>query len=298
MNKELLLHKWLNGEATPEEFERLRQDPDYVDLVELAAESSHFTLPEFDKDEHWQKLTTKTTKPSKVRRLSPVSVAIRIAAVLVLGLFTYVFVFNTEEVITAQLAQKSELILPDDSRVTLNAGSELSYNKRGWQDERSVELNGEAFFEVAKGQRFDVETEGGMVSVLGTEFNVKNRKDGFSVTCYEGLVQVTLTDTIFKLPAGSAFRMESGKLVFSSTNRLTPSWMSGESDYTNANVGSVLEELGRQYDLKIDLQTKQEKSFSGSFTHNDLEMALRSICEPLELTYEIVDGTVTIYEAQ
>ena len=298
MNKELLLHKWLNGEATPEEFDLLRQDPDYVDLVELATESSHFTLPEFDKDELWKEVTTKTARPSKVRRLTPMSVAIRVAAVLVLGLFTYVFVFDTEEVITAQLAQKSELLLPDDSRVTLNAGSELSYDKRGWKDERSVELKGEAFFEVAKGQRFDVETEDGMVSVLGTEFNVRSRKDGFSVTCYEGLVQVTLTDTIFKLPAGSGFSMESGELVFSSTNKLTPSWMTGESDYTNTNVRYVLEELGRQYDLKVDLQSKQEKSFSGSFTHNDLELALRSVCEPLELTYEIVDGTVTIYEAQ
>ena len=49
-----------------------------------------------------------------------------------------------------------------------------------WKNERSVNLDGEGFFKVAKGSKFDVETSAGTVSVVGTQFNVKNRKDDMS----------------------------------------------------------------------------------------------------------------------
>ena len=72
-----------------------------------------------------------------------------------------------------------------------SAGSELNYNASKWGEKRELELKGEAFFDVEKGKRFDVNTELGKISVLGTEFNVLSRDSIFKVSCYEGLVQVT-----------------------------------------------------------------------------------------------------------
>ena len=69
----------------------------------------------------------------------------------------------------------------------LNELSQLEYNASKWDENRSLELKGEAFFDVEKGKRFDVTTEFGNVSVLGTEFNVLSRDSIFKVSCYEGL---------------------------------------------------------------------------------------------------------------
>jgi Fe2+-dicitrate sensor, membrane component len=65
--------------------------------------------------------------------------------------------------------------------VNLNSSSQLSYSKNKWDSKREVTLNGEAFFKVSKGSTFDVITLNGKVSVLGTQFNVKQRENYFEV---------------------------------------------------------------------------------------------------------------------
>jgi ferric-dicitrate binding protein FerR (iron transport regulator) len=58
----------------------------------------------------------------------------------------------------------------------LNAASKLSFNEKKWADQRALTLEGEAFFKVQKGQTFSVNTTAGVITVLGTQFNVKERK--------------------------------------------------------------------------------------------------------------------------
>ena len=70
----------------------------------------------------------------------------------------------------------------------------LKYASNKWDKKRRVRLEGEAFFKVAKGSTFTVDTKTGSVKVLGTQFNVKNRIGFFEVVCYEGLVGVTVSD--------------------------------------------------------------------------------------------------------
>jgi ferric-dicitrate binding protein FerR (iron transport regulator) len=84
--------------------------------------------------------------------------------------------------------------LPDQSQVLLNAGSQASFKSWDWSSNRAVSLQGEAYFKVAKGQKFTVETNLGSVTVLGTQFNVKARDNRFEVTCYEGKVQRSLSN--------------------------------------------------------------------------------------------------------
>ena len=105
---------------------------------------------------------------------------------------------------------KTEFHLPDSSFVALNMGSELYYTKKGWQTERRVELKGEAFFKVKKGSIFEVETDQGIISVLGTEFNVKSWNNYFEVTCYSGLVRVKTPKKTVQLSCHSVFRLIDG----------------------------------------------------------------------------------------
>ena len=81
--------------------------------------------------------------------------------------------------------------LPDGSEVHLNAATSISYKPYWWRFSRGVDMQGEAYFVVAKGEKFTVNAVMGSVEVLGTEFNVYARGDDFKVYCEEGRVKVS-----------------------------------------------------------------------------------------------------------
>ena len=114
---------------------------------------------------------------------------------------------------TANFGEKTTFSLPDNSEVVLNSGSEINYKKWNWDNNRRLELKGEAYFRVSKGRRFEVQTSLGKVSVLGTQFNVKARKNRFDVVCYEGRVKVNYANTQIILTHGQSVTFENGKQI-------------------------------------------------------------------------------------
>ena len=294
---EELLHKYLNNEATDAEIELLKQDADYAAMLELADRTAGLELPTFDQEHNWNEILKKRNSVGRVRSLRPIRSLLKVAAVLALVLTTYLFINSRDTTVSTDLAQKESVILPDQSEVILNAESELSYNKSNWNDSRELSLKGEAYFKVAKGKKFTVETDAGSVSVLGTQFNVRLRADGFQVYCYEGLVQVQTADTIFNLAAGNGMIQETGEVArFKKILESAPSWITHESSFVNSQLSAVLDELSRQYELVIKTNVSEGIRFSGSFTHKDINLALKTICQPLGLNFTISDGIVTIYE--
>jgi hypothetical protein len=99
-----------------------------------------------------------------------------------------VMYFYTKKIET-QLAQ-TEIFLPDNSRVNVFAQSTLTYKPLLWKFSRSVKLEGEGFFEVQKGKKFEVVSLKGKTVVLGTQFDVYARNDEYNVTCTSGKVRV------------------------------------------------------------------------------------------------------------
>ena len=113
---------------------------------------------------------------------------------------------------------------------------------------------------------------------------------------FEGLVSVAYKDTLVKVPAGNYLVIKENQFVsYSSIQTQAPSWIDFESSFENSDLSMVLEELKRQFPVTIDNQIELEKKFTGSFTHKDLNVALRSICEPLQLQFTVKDNVVTIY---
>ena len=214
---------------------------------------------------------------------------LRIASILVVGLAVYFTVFNNDLVEERTLlSEKSTIRLPDLSKVTLNADSEITYDEDSWASKRSLNLKGEAYFKVAKGKTFDVITESGVVTVVGTEFNVKARQHYFEVICYEGIVKVT-SDTITRqLLAGETYRILNKKFSETKTEDTLPQWTKNRSSFKSIPISEVVEELERQYNIKVALKyTDTTRLFSGGFVHNDLENALMAITQPMNLTFEI-----------
>ena len=190
------------------------------------------------------------------------------------------------------------LVLPDNSEVILNSSSLLSYNKKEWDEKRDIVLDGEAFFKVSKGQKFTVHTDAGNVQVLGTQFNVKERSDYFEVQCYEGIVAVTYGNQKVVLTKGKAFRIINGiSQDITGFNANKPSWLNDESSFVQVPLSEVIEELERQYNIKIQSDNIDlTQLFTGTFTHKDKNIALQSVTIPLQLSYKIDKNTVIFYE--
>ncbi|MBT8255532.1 MAG: FecR family protein, partial [Bacteroidia bacterium] len=192
MEKEYLIKKWLANELSVEEqqaFDALDDAPEFHRIMEAA---KHFKASNFSTASSFEALEDRIDNRKPVRYLRWAKPLLRLTGVFVVGIGIYfLFFFNNLTQVQTLASEKTTIQLPDASMATLNALSEISYSKNRWDAERKVKLNGEAFFKVAKGKRFDVITSEGIVTVVGTEFNVKQRGDYFEVNCFEGIVRVT-----------------------------------------------------------------------------------------------------------
>ena len=187
--------------------------------------------------------------------------------------------------------------LPDDSEIHLNALSSISYNKNKWNKSRAISLDGEAYFKVVKGATFQVNTEAGQVTVLGTEFNVKHRDGIFEVVCYEGSVRVTHQDHTNILKPGDSFLILDGKYIAIEKDiAKNPSWIDNRSYFKSLPYNYVINEFERQYNIEVQATgLVMDQLFTGTFVHNDLNLALKSITLPLNLKYSrSKDGTIIL----
>ncbi|KJJ37934.1 FecR family protein [Aequorivita vladivostokensis] len=297
MENDYLLHKWLNNEATPEELEQLKADPKYASYIKIADASSDFEIAEMNSQANFEAISNKTKSVGRLQNRNIFSVVWKVAAVFALLLAGYYYTTTLDTSVKTEIAQTQRFLLPDGSEVALNAASKITYNKKDWANIRELTLDGEAYFKVKKGSNFSVKTDEGTVSVLGTQFNVSARDGLFTVACFEGLVSVAFNDTLLKLPAGQKIQIENGKLMLNEANpNHLPVWLNDESSFENVSLQRVLEELERQFAVKVTVNNVNlDKKFTGTFTHKNLELALKSICEPLQLTYKISNnGAVTI----
>ncbi|WP_203293668.1 FecR domain-containing protein [Luteirhabdus pelagi] len=303
MDNETLLHKYLNGEASAEEVAQLKADPEYSEYVRIAEVSAGFETPDFHREAVYEKITAareaQSVKqlPNSKEKTSNRTIWIAIAAAFVALVAGYFYISNQGETFSTDIAQRETIALPDGSEVVLNAASELRYNTKSWSENRTLQLNGEAFFDVEKGSTFTVDTPRGTVEVLGTEFNVFSRDSLFTVQCYEGSVAVTVGSYKTTLSPNQEIRFVKDALLSeNSVAGEVPSWMILESTFKNATLGIVLAELQRQYDISVSAdKALLTKKLNVSFPHDNLELALLTIVTPLQLTYDLNDKEVHIY---
>lgn len=279
MKDDNMLAKWLNNELDEKELKAFMTTPEYATYNKIKEYSAQLTVPEADMDALYARIEANKNRPAKVRTLSPWIG--RIAAMLILALGVTYFVYTTKT--TTELAsagQRTEFLLPDNSSVTLNSGSEVDYKAWNWKNNRKLQLDGEAYFKVAKGQTFDVMTSMGKVTVVGTQFNVKARDNRFDVTCFEGKVRVNSNGNTILLTPGMSVAFENGKQIdMPSDENTQPGWLTYEVNYQKEKLGRIINEMERQYRIDIELSDKQlaNETHSGSVPMNNLSDALEII---------------------
>lgn len=249
-------------------------------------------------EQAWEELQKKLSseKPaSTIRTLSwkPL-LSVAAAAALIVGL---VLAWPNNELRSVACSDgKQQLIsLPDASTALLNAGSEITFSE-DWSDDRSLELQGQAFFEVVKGSNFRVATVSGVVEVLGTSFDVYSRNNNFRVSCRTGLVRVSAGKQTVEIAPGFTAVLENNRLLVGEFDLSEADWRNGEFIFRDTPLNEVFLELERQFDIRIIAKSYEGRIYTGRFSNKNMQEALQLICLPMGLTYRIENDSSVVIE--
>ncbi len=292
------LARWISGELTPEEFANFKASEDYLLFEKINNTTQNLETPAYDKQGLFYKLQQENAQvyraKTKVLRLVPGwAYAVAASVIIVFGVFYFM---NSATHYETQFSEQLAITLPDYSKVQLNANSQLEFKSRQWETNREVQLIGEAFFDVEKGMSFKVMTNEGIIEVLGTEFNVTVRDDYFEVRCFEGKVKV-VSDTAIEaiLSQGEAFRMVNDNSEEWNFSQIEPSWLQGESTFRNTPLSQVIISLQDQFEITFDRSNIDiNKRYTGSFSHTDLKLALKTVFAPMEISYNANNENIIV----
>jgi ferric-dicitrate binding protein FerR (iron transport regulator) len=282
------LAQWLAGELTAEELAAFERKPEYKTYAKIATYSAQLQAPELDADNLYKSIKQQVQKEPKIRFLEKYKVLL-VAASLVLFLGIG-FLIQANQVVqqVAEVGQIKKFELPDHSQVVLNAGSSIQYKKWGWDNRRHLELQGEAYFKVQKGQKFTVSTPAGTVQVLGTQFNVKVRNGRFETTCFEGRVRVRAGQHEAIITKGQSVIAAGNQLMPLTHAMNDPQWLHHEVGFQHELLVNVLKELALQYPIQFKCKTAlSNKLFSGTLPTNDLQTAMRILADTYHFTYQM-----------
>lgn len=243
----------------------------------------------------------KATLPNQLYWFRRIAIEVaKIAAILLIGFFGARQLLRQDSEIHMQTihvpaGQRAELTLSDGTSVWLNSRSTLKFPDRFSADFRTVELDGEGYFDVKHDENapFTVQTEKYAIHVLGTEFNVKayNGSQYFETALLKGSVEITTPKSQQKL------RLRPDEIASVSQGRLVTShipdlnyfkWKEGLFCFENETIGALIEKLQLYYDIRIDVQNTKllQSHYSGKFRIKDgIEHVLRVLQLKHKFTY-------------
>jgi ferric-dicitrate binding protein FerR (iron transport regulator) len=302
---------WVKGNNEQNQFweDFLREHPERTEVIQEAKSIvQKITIQKKEvkqeKIDHiWNTINKKTSstplqvvKENSRRSFLRPLIGIAASLLLLLGIFNWFNNGNQELLVECEVKEQLEHILPDGSTVTLNALSNLNYDKEKFASDRTLTLSGEAFFEVTKGSKFTVLTDQGSVQVLGTSFNV-NTRDGLKVDCITGKVKVENqnSSSVILTPGKGVHFQKQNVNPYEFTGDKVVQWKTGIFPFENTKLENVFAELERQYDIKIEAEKSiRDKIYNGFFDKTNLDNALYSICWPMNLESKIEGKTVRI----
>jgi len=309
-----LYRNYAAGHITPEEFRELRDSIDTIPddylwraMLENSAAGKSVTMPKEMKED-----VRKNLRRSILRmrfrtfpRYAAAAVSVLIVtAAMVIGLWKQ-NVCSQEFIASIPAGSRTNLTLPDRSRVQMNSASELIFE---WdtEGERTVRLSGEAYFDVAKDSEhvFRVLVSDIEVEVHGTSFNVNAYDDqNVAVSLVSG--NVSLGGSGLK---GNRYMIHPGeKAVYcSSTGSLTiaradmsveTGWTRGNLVFEQQKLSDVIAMIERRYGVEIDMQCDSlaDDTLTGTFCNEDISNVLASLGNMYGFKYIIRKNHITIY---
>jgi len=166
-----------------------------------------------------------------------------------------------------------QVVLPDGTKVWLDAASSISYPVAFTGNERRVKLTGQAYFEVAKNKAkpFYVDVNQAQVRVLGTHFNISGYADDneTKTTLLEGSVQVTKNNSASLLVPGQQAVINNGsnRIVVGDANTTdVMAWKNGYFTFDNDNISGIMRKVSRWYDVSVEYKGNyDDQQFGGTY---------------------------------
>jgi hypothetical protein len=181
------------------------------------------------------------------------------------------------------------IVLPDGTRVWLNSASSIRYPLAFTGKNRTVEMTGEAYFEVVRNasQPFKVKVGDQYIEDMGTAFNVNAYTDENAVrtTLLEGAVRIRTKTANNTLRPGEQAIIKTGSQVI----RVQPgnteeaiAWKQGFFNFQHADITSVMRQLSRWYDVNVEYKVTPDDTFSGEIGRN---LSLVQVLDILQTTH-------------
>ncbi|MEZ2445674.1 FecR family protein [Chitinophaga sp. RCC_12] len=213
---------------------------------------------------------------------------------------TALAVFNT---LAIPRGGQYNLALPDGSKIWLNAASKLRFPTQFTGKERMVELEGEAYFEVAHNQQqpFVVKVKDMQVEVLGTHFNVMAYADEASIntTLLEGKVRLRndgAAAVILNPGQEGVFTGNKGFKVNKADIEQVMSWKNGYFIFNDEDLTSIMRKISRWYNVDIEYSSGTKKlSFAGSISRfKNVTEVLNMLALTGTVQFKIEAGKITV----
>nr|WKN36090.1 FecR domain-containing protein [Tunicatimonas sp. TK19036] len=320
MHRRDLLKKLLDGQLTQEEFDLLIEEMNRADTPEAyeqtlqqlwqnSAQSSELSPAESDRMLGNFKQRLKADAPQKKQFILP-RIWYRAAAItgiLLIGMAVWWLIGKEQQIEYATgYGETQTIILPDSTSVILNGNSRLSFDEH-WSSEkpREVWLDGEAYFSVVhtqNNQRFRVNvTDELQIEVLGTEFNVNDRREKAQVVLSRGKVRLDVRDT----NQPQTLTMQPGELVeFSETDKtlskkqVNPeqyiAWRHHTMVFEETTLRDIADDLEDNYGVTITIEdsTLATTKLTGAFPTHNLEMILTSLPTIIDMDIQTDDKQI------
>jgi ferric-dicitrate binding protein FerR (iron transport regulator) len=340
-----MINSWLDESKENESaFTAIKKT--YIEIESIARKKNEVTQEAYDK--FLSRIDKSVEIHSDTRRVTGIKFhnfyfryALIAAVVILMAVSTYLIIARTHSVTTDTFAEivvpyggRSSLILPDGSKIWLNAGSRFKYYRTYDIKSREVFLDGEAYFDVEKSKHpFIVHTSHIDIIVLGTTFNVKSysEDENIETTLVEGKIQIERKESdqpLYLKPrqkliyhkTSNSFQAEQiitdnqtevkTKVDEAKENIATQnidieanintdestSWKDGKLIFNNEPLVELVKKLERKYDIVFKFNNEELKKYSYSGTLRDFP--LEQVLKALELTspikYSISEKTVTL----
>lgn len=210
-------------------------------------------------------------------------------------------IYNT---MSTPKGRQFQLVLPDGTKVWLNAASSITYPASFSGKSRDVKITGEAYFEVAKMKEmpFMVKiADKGSVKVLGTHFNINayDEEKVIKTTLLEGSVEAStlrgnIVDKQIILKPGQQAKIGSGgnlELQEDVNTDQVMAWKNGLFNFDNAGLEEIMRQLSRWYDIEVVYEKDiPHMSFGGEISRNISLSGLLSGLERVGVHFRIEEG--------
>lgn len=196
-----------------------------------------------------------------------------------------------------------QLILPDGTKVWLNAASSITYPTTFTGKERAVTITGEAYFEVVHNAAmpFRVQANDVKVEVLGTSFNISAYDDeaATSTTLLKGAVKISSGDKEALLQPGQQAQAGSknGLQVLTGVNTdAVTAWKNGFFSFQRSDLPSVMRQLTRWYDVTVEYRGGVPSGkFGGEISRNTNLSQVLAILEESSIHFSIEGKTIIVH---